>query len=61
MTLEPDNADHFFKAGMALKEMRDYLDALALFQQAVKLDPKNIEAQHQRAAVAAFGILKGKS
>jgi tetratricopeptide (TPR) repeat protein len=60
MQLEPENADNFFRAGLALKEMRDYLDALALFQQAVKLDPQNAEAQHQRAAVAAFGILKGK-
>ena len=37
------------------------MDALALFQQAVKLDPTNTEAQHQRATVAAIGILRGKS
>lgn len=61
MMLEPANADHFFRAGLALKEMRDYLESAELFQRAARLDPTNVEAERQRATVAAIGILRGKS
>lgn len=60
MSLEPDNAENFFRAGLALKEMRDYLESAELFQRAARLDPTLVEAERQRATVAAIGILRGK-
>ena len=61
MALEPNNADNFFRAGLVLKEMRDYLESAELFQRAARLDPSNVEAERQRATVAAIGILRGKN
>jgi tetratricopeptide (TPR) repeat protein len=55
--LEPDLAENFFRGGIALKALRDYAQAAHLFQRAAELDPGNIEAERQRLAVSALGIL----
>lgn len=55
--LEPDLAENFFRGGVALKALRDYAQAAHLFQRAAELDPGNIEAERQRLAVSALGIL----
>jgi tetratricopeptide (TPR) repeat protein len=55
--LEPDLAENFFRGGIALKALRDYAQAAHLFQRAAELDPDNIEAERQRLAVSALGIL----
>jgi tetratricopeptide (TPR) repeat protein len=55
--LEPDLAENFFRGGVALKALRDYAQAAHFFQRAAELDPDNIEAERQRLAVSALGIL----
>ncbi len=55
--LEPDLAENYFRGGMALKALRDYQQAAHHFGKAAQLDPANIEAERQRLAVSALGIL----
>jgi tetratricopeptide (TPR) repeat protein len=56
--LQPKVADNFFRAGLAAKSMRDYVEAAHFFKRAAELDPTNLEIQKQRLAVSATGILK---
>jgi len=56
--LQPSVADNFFRAGLAAKAMRDYVEAAQFFKRAAELDPANLEIQKQRLAVSATGILK---
>ncbi|MBI5349748.1 MAG: tetratricopeptide repeat protein, partial [Chloroflexi bacterium] len=56
--LQPNIADNFFRAGLAAKSMRDYVEAAQFFKRAAELEPTNLEIQKQRLAVSATGILK---
>jgi tetratricopeptide (TPR) repeat protein len=60
ITLEPQNDANFFHVGIALKHLHDYVQSAEMFRRAVEINPANTEANRQRIAVAALGILKGK-
>lgn len=53
----PQQPDNYFRAGLALKGLKDYAEALTMFQKAVTLDPKHREAHRQLATVSALGLM----
>ncbi|MDP6793681.1 MAG: tetratricopeptide repeat protein [Anaerolineales bacterium] len=57
----PTNAPLYFHAGVALKNLRDYGEAIAMFRKAVQMDPKNLAAHRQLAAVSALGLINGEA
>ena len=61
LALEPHNAENFFRAGIALKNLRDYAEAARLFRRASELEPGHVEAERQRLAVSALGLLSARS
>lgn len=57
----PTNAPLYFHAGVALKNLKDYGEAIAMFRKAVQMDPKNLNAHRQLAAVSALGLISGEA
>ncbi len=57
----PTKASLFFHAGIALKNLKDYGEAIAMFRKAVQLDPKSVDAHRQLAAVSALGLISGEA
>ena len=55
----PNDARGYFHAGVALKHLKSYPEAIAMLQRAVELDPKNLIAHRQLAAVSAMGLVYG--
>lgn len=56
-TRQPDAPEYPFRAGMVLKQLRDYAEAAAMFERAVGMDSRNLEARRQLAAVAALRLI----
>jgi len=57
--LAPTNANLYFKAGLALKQLKDYSEAMLMFKKSVEIDPNNVSAHRQLAAVSALGLISG--
>ena len=57
----PTKASLYFHAGVALKNLKDYGEAIAMFRKAVQLDPKSVDAHRQLAAVSALGLISGEA
>ena len=57
----PEKAPLYFRAGVALKNLKDYGEAIAMFRKAVQLEPKNLDAHRQLAAVSALGLISGEA
>ena len=51
----------YFQAGLALKNLKDYGEAITMFRKAVQMDPKNLDAHRQLAAVSALGRISGEA
>ena len=51
----------YFQAGLALKNLKDYGEAITMFRKAVQMDPKNLDAHRQLAAVSALGLISGEA
>ena len=56
---QPDEAWNHLRAGVTLKQLKDYDAAIAMFEQAIDLDPKNIDARRQLAVVSALELVNG--
>ena len=57
--LIPKNADLYFNAGLALKQLKDYSEAMLMFRKSVDIDPNNVSAHRQLAAVSALELISG--
>ena len=57
--LSPTNAGLYFNAGLALKQLKDYSEAMLMFKKSVEIDPQNVSAHRQLAAVSALGLISG--
>ncbi|MGQ0604335.1 MAG: tetratricopeptide repeat protein [Anaerolineales bacterium] len=57
----PRNAANHTRAGVALKQLKDYAGSVHALEKAVALDPKNLEATRQLAAVTALNIIHGQA
>ena len=57
--LTPTNASLYFNAGLALKQLKDYSEAMLMFKKSVEIDPQNVSAHRQLAAVSALGLITG--
>ena len=57
----PTKASLYFHAGVALKNLKDYGESIAMFRKAVQLDPKSVDAHRQLAAVSALGLISGEA
>ncbi len=57
----PMKAPLYFHAGVALKNLKDYGEAIAMFRKAVQMDPNNLDAHRQLAAVSALGLISGEA
>ncbi|MDP6585855.1 MAG: tetratricopeptide repeat protein, partial [Anaerolineales bacterium] len=57
--LTPTNASLYFNAGLALKQLKDYSEAMLMFKISVEIDPQNVSAHRQLAAVSALGLISG--
>ena len=55
----PTNGKLYFNAGLALKQLKDYSEALLMFRKSVEIDPNNVLAHRQLAAVSALGLISG--
>ena len=53
----PDAAQYHLRAGVALKQLKDYDAAIIRLEKAVALDPRSIDARRQLAAVSALGLV----
>ncbi len=58
--LAPTNPTLYFNAGLALKQLKDYSEAMLMFKQSVELDPQNVSAHRQLAAVSALSLISGE-
>jgi tetratricopeptide (TPR) repeat protein len=56
----PRNAINHTRAGIALKQLKDYVGSVRALEKAVALDPNNLEATRQLAAVTALTIIHGQ-
>ena len=56
----PTNPTLYFNAGLALKQLKDYSEAMLMFKQSVELDPQNVSAHRQLAAVSALSLISGE-
>ena len=59
--LTPKNASLYFNAGLALKQLKDYSEAMLMFRKSVDIDPNNVSAHRQLAAVSALELISGDS
>ena len=57
--LIPKNANLYFNAGLALKQLKDYSEAMLMFRKSVDIDPNNVSAHRQLAAVSALELISG--
>lgn len=57
----PRSAANYARAGVALKQLKDYAGSVNALERAVALDPNNLEATKQLAAVMALHIIHGDS
>lgn len=57
----PRNAANHTRAGVALKQLKDYAGSVTALEKAVALDPNNLEATRQLAAVTALNIIHGQT
>tara|TARA_B100000959_G_C14967831_1_gene618514 strand:- start:964 stop:2622 length:1659 start_codon:yes stop_codon:yes gene_type:complete len=57
--ITPTNASLYFNAGLALKQLKDYSEAMLMFKKSVEIDPQNVSAHRQLAAVSALGLISG--
>ena len=57
--LVPTNGKLYFNAGLALKQLKDYSEAMLMFRKSVEIDPNNVSAHRQLAAVSALGLISG--
>jgi tetratricopeptide (TPR) repeat protein len=55
----PRSAANYARAGVALRQLKDYAGSVNALERAVALDPKNLEATRQLAAVTALNIIHG--
>ena len=55
----PRSAANYARAGVALKQLKDYSGSVNALERAVALDPNNLEATKQLAAVMALDIIHG--
>ncbi len=53
----PDVAEYYYHTGMIFKQMRDYVNAVRMFEFAVDKDNKNLDARRQLAAVSALSLI----
>ena len=58
--LTPTNPDLYFNAGLALKQLKDYSEAMLMFKKSVEIDPQNVSAHRQLAAVSALSLISGE-
>ena len=54
--LAPRSSVNHIRAGIVLKQMKDYTAAAQAFERALALDPKNLEATRQLAVVGAINL-----
>ncbi len=59
LELQPKSAANHTRLGVALKNIKNYPDAVSALEKAVNLDPKNLEATKQLAVVTAINIVQG--
>ncbi len=57
----PTRSSLYFHAGVALKNLKDYGEAITMFRKAVQLNPKSVDAHRQLAAVSALGLISGEA
>jgi tetratricopeptide (TPR) repeat protein len=48
------DADFYNRKGLALLELDDYEEALSAFEQALRIDPKHVEASSNRSFILAL-------
>ena len=53
----PEVPEYYYHAGMISKQMRDYVNAVRMFEIAVEKDKKNLDARRQLAAVSALSLI----
>lgn len=57
LSLNAENAQAYFKAGVLYKELKDYPSAEQMLRQAARLEPTNLAIQRQLGAVIALNLI----
>lgn len=57
LSLNAENAQAYFKAGVLYKELKDYPNAEQMLRQAARLEPTNLAIQRQLGAVIALNLI----
>ena len=57
LSLNTENAQAYFKAGVLYKELKDYPNAEQMLRQAARLEPNNLAIQRQLGAVIALNLI----
>jgi tetratricopeptide (TPR) repeat protein len=57
LALSPKDHELYFRAGLLLKEMKDYAGAEEMMRWAMELDPNNLTYRRQWGAIAAMNLI----